>query len=223
MLTSNMPEDPGHLPMAVESKDAEHQYEDYRDMALNYYEAKAKFLHDVYHNSLEFLPIEALKDIEVTEESDRLRQERIDMMFNYADFDADRSRARNKFLNEMNKRSSLADIGEHLDKLVVDEKARNLDHYSLSQRNDQPYYSKQDLSSEDFKWSGKINKLIDPKTPPWINDPEQYKEAQPGFYRSGEGRGGEECCVECVAEVWVGHFIQHNRRDSVKRCHDQYI
>mmetsp|Transcript_42729 Transcript_42729/g.65610 ORF Transcript_42729/g.65610 Transcript_42729/m.65610 type:complete len:433 (+) Transcript_42729:720-2018(+) len=182
VLTSNMHENPKHLPFSVTDKTSEHHYEDYRDLALNYYKSKAAFLHDCYFNALEFVPIEAIKDIAVTEETDRLRKERIDHMFNYADFDADRTRARTKFLHEMNKRSSLADIGEHLDKLVIDEKARNLEHYDLSQRDEVPYYAKQDLSADDFKWSGKLNKIMDPKTPLFLEDQDQIKEAQPGFY-----------------------------------------
>jgi DNA-directed RNA polymerase sigma subunit (sigma70/sigma32) len=40
---------------------------------------------------------------------------KVDYMYNYLDFDNDRAVVRSKFLNEMNKRTTLADIGEQLD------------------------------------------------------------------------------------------------------------
>jgi hypothetical protein len=56
---------------------------------------------------------------------------KLDYMYNYLDFDHDRAVVRNKFLNEMNKRTTLADIGESLDKLVTDSKAASWKHYDL--------------------------------------------------------------------------------------------
>ena len=44
-------------------------------------------------------------------------------MYNYLDYDNDRKKIRDKFLNEMNKKTTLKDIGETLDKLILDEKA----------------------------------------------------------------------------------------------------
>jgi DNA-directed RNA polymerase sigma subunit (sigma70/sigma32) len=41
--------------------------------------------------------------------------EKIDYMYNYLDFDNDRAIVRDRFLTQMNKRATLADIGESLD------------------------------------------------------------------------------------------------------------
>lgn len=49
--------------------------------------------------------------------------EKLEYMYNSLDYDNDRSRVRDKFLNEVNKRTTLADVGETLDKLVIDSKA----------------------------------------------------------------------------------------------------
>lgn len=54
---------------------------------------------------------------------------KIEYMYNYLDFDHERETVRRKFLQEMNKRTTLEDIGESLDKLVIDSKAANWKHY----------------------------------------------------------------------------------------------
>ena len=56
-------------------------------------------------------------------EKDKLREKRADFMYNYLDYDNDRRRVRDRFLKEMNKKTTIKDIGETLDKLVFNEKA----------------------------------------------------------------------------------------------------
>jgi hypothetical protein len=51
--------------------------------------------------------------------------EKLDYMYNHLDFDHDRAIVRDKFLNEVNKRVTLKDIGETLDKLIYENKAEN--------------------------------------------------------------------------------------------------
>ena len=46
-------------------------------------------------------------------------------MYNNLDFDNDRSIIRDQFLKDVNKRVSLQDIGETLDKLIYEDKAKN--------------------------------------------------------------------------------------------------
>ena len=53
----------------------------------------------------------------------------LDFMYTYGDYDSDRTLVREKFLKEATKRSSLADIGETLDKMVVENKAKYWKHY----------------------------------------------------------------------------------------------
>ena len=97
---------------------------------------------------------------------------KIEYMYNYLDFDNDRAEARTRFLNEMNKRTTLADIGESLDKLVYNSKVANWEHYKLSEHwNVEPERPKRDYHSDDFKWSGKLLRMMDPKTPLFIDDP----------------------------------------------------
>ena len=81
---------------------------------------------------------------------------------------------RKKFLEEMNRKTSLQDIGETLDELVLDDKADNWRHYNLAEHHDaHAERATRDYSSKDFMWSGRLLKQLDPKTPLFLDDPKQ--------------------------------------------------
>ena len=54
---------------------------------------------------------------------DEMKKTRAEFMYNYMDYQSDRIRVRNRFLDQMNKKTTLKDIGETLDRLILDEKA----------------------------------------------------------------------------------------------------
>lgn len=109
---------------------------------------------------------------------DERMQEKFDFMYNYMDYDHDRAVVRNKYLKEMNKKTSLEDIGEILDDMVIDSKAANFKYYNLrDHHNATAERAKKDYTSEDFKWSGRLLGLIDPKKPIVIDDPSLIHEA----------------------------------------------
>lgn len=75
-------------------------------------------------------------------------------------------------MKEANKRTTLEDLGETLDKLVIDSKAKNWKYYKPHEHATlQPERPGKDFTSEDFQWSGKLLKSLDPKTPLFIDDP----------------------------------------------------
>jgi len=81
-------------------------------------------------------------------------------------------------LNEANKRTTLEDLGETLDKLVIDSKAKNWKHYKPHEHATlQPERPGKDYTSEDFQWSGKLLRALDPKTPLFIDDPSKLGQA----------------------------------------------
>lgn len=98
--------------------------------------------------------------------------QKLDFMYGYLDYDHDRARVRSKFLKEMNKRTSLADIGETLDQLHYGSKATNWKHYDLHEHHDvEPKEPFKKHTSDDFKWSGRLLKSLDPLNPLFIDDP----------------------------------------------------
>ena len=50
-------------------------------------------------------------------------------MFNYMDYDNDRSKVRQRFIDEMNKKTTLEDIGKMLDKFIIDERGKRLEYW----------------------------------------------------------------------------------------------
>ena len=52
-------------------------------------------------------------------------------MYSELDYDTERGQARTRFLQDVNRRTTLEDLGETLDKIVYDNKAANWKHYQL--------------------------------------------------------------------------------------------
>jgi hypothetical protein len=121
---------------------------------------------------MDFTTKEYMERAEYYKLEDKKIKDVFDYMYSNLDYDNDREKIREKYLKEMNKRISLKDIGETLDDLVLENKAKYAKHYRLEEHwNTQPERAKNDYTSEDFKWSGRVMKLIDPKSPLFIDDP----------------------------------------------------
>ena len=94
-----------------------------------------------------------LKQLEVTtrdleekltfnKEKDEMVKRRFEFMYNFMDYDNDRTRMRQRFIAEMNKKTSLKDIGEALDKFIVDEKGESLRFWDPAEEDHIKYASK---------------------------------------------------------------------------------
>lgn len=68
-------------------------------------------------------------------------------MYNYLDYDNDRSRVRERFVKEMNKKTTLTDIGEMLDRFILDEKAENAKFYDSTKGVEEPKSATKDTDS----------------------------------------------------------------------------
>lgn len=96
---------------------------------------------------------------------------RLEFMYDYFDFDNDRTRVRDRFIKEINKKTTLKDIGEALDKFLVDEKAKGLGYHDLT-KDDEPVPSaSKDTTSFELSWTGRIFKDMDPLKPLLMDDP----------------------------------------------------
>jgi len=158
MMYSTLPEGQDNR-FSLENEEDGLYFEQYRNMAINYYNAKKAFFDDAFENQLNLTTKEFLERSEQIKLDDSRMEAKLDYMYNYLDYDNDRSKVRSKFLFEMNKRATLEDIGETLDEMVIDSKAKNWKHYNLAEH--YGVHSKrasQDYTSEDFKWSGRLLK-----------------------------------------------------------------
>ena len=111
---------------SIQDKEDELFYETYNQMAINYFEAKKQHLDDCFENQFELTSIEYMEMAEQYKIEDANMKENMDFMYNYLDFDNNRVQVRKKYLLEMNKKTNLRDIGETLDELILDSKAKNI-------------------------------------------------------------------------------------------------
>ena len=91
-------------------------------------------------------------------------------MYSYFDYDNDRARVRQRFLDEMNKKTTLKDIGEQLDKFVLDERARGADYIDLTKDESKIPSAMKDSSNFELSWTGRIFKDVDPLKPLMLDD-----------------------------------------------------
>lgn len=101
---------------------------------------------------------------------DALLARRAEFMYNFFDYDNDRERIRTRFLEEANKRTTLKDIGEALDKFMLDEKAKGLTYMNAENNDSLPKSATQDSSSFELSWTGRIFKDTDPLKPLLLDD-----------------------------------------------------
>lgn len=129
MLYSNLPEPDAHPAFSIEGEEDAQYYESTQNLALNYYKAKDQFFEDAFRNQMQMTTQEFLEEREAIRVRDSRMEEQLDFMYSNLDYDSERAQARERFLKEANKRTTLEDLGETLDKLVIDSKAKNWKHY----------------------------------------------------------------------------------------------
>lgn len=76
-------------------------------------------------------------------------------MFNYLDYDNDRIQARERFIREIHKKTTLEDIGKMLDKFIIDEKGEMFGSWDLT-RDEKLTNPTKDTNSAELTWSGKF-------------------------------------------------------------------
>ena len=73
------------------------------------------------------------------------------MMYDYVDYDNERTVLRNEFLKDVSKRSDLEEIGEILDKLTWTSKANDYESYIASEDfGSYPERASKDFTTKDF-------------------------------------------------------------------------
>ena len=177
MEFSTLPDTPDDRAYDEESA---RDFEDHQRVKLTYYKAKLAFFEDCFQNQVRYRLLDFEKKREALEYEDQQMDDKLEFMYDQLDFDHDRSKVRRKFLSEVNRRVSLDDIGETLDKLIYESKGENAQYYDLLRHhNQESRAAARDYTSEDFNWSAKLLKSMDPKTPLWLDNPDLINEAAP--------------------------------------------
>lgn len=114
---------------------------------------------------------------QIVKEHDDWMTRRVEYMYDYMDFDNQRKNVRERFLNEMHKKTTLKDIGEKLDEFTYSSKAAIMDNWDdKTHILEQPVQAQKDKSDKDFDWYSSIIASFDPRTPTWLDDPSQIDE-----------------------------------------------
>lgn len=103
---------------------------------------------------------------------DEFIKKRAEFMYNYMDYDNDRANVRERLVKNINKKTTLKDIGELLDKFLLDERAESL-KYTDNSKNGQDLLVKsaaKDFTNLDLTWTGRIFKDMDPLKPLLLDD-----------------------------------------------------
>ena len=96
---------------------------------------------------------------------DAMIRRRAEFMYNYFDYDNDRARVRNRFIEAAHKRTTLKDIGESLDKFLLDERAEGLRYMDMNKDDSKVPSASKDTSSFEMTWTGRLFKDTDPLKP----------------------------------------------------------
>lgn len=97
------------------------------ELAGGYY--KAKWDHYVDQTLSKLKITSKDHDREWAIEHDKDMKERVEIMYSFDDIAHDRHVLRDRFLKEMNKKTTLKDIGRKLDEFILDAKANNAQFY----------------------------------------------------------------------------------------------
>jgi len=73
--------------------------------------------------------LEIEEEKQIQKEYDHWMTDRVEFMYDYLDFDHERRHVRQRFLNEMHKKTTLQDIGEKLDEFTWSSKAAVMENW----------------------------------------------------------------------------------------------
>lgn len=114
------PEKP-NMDFPIQNEEDSQNYKSLTTLSENFY--KAKWDHYV-DRTLSRLKLRSREyDREIAEEVEKDMKERVEIMYSFDDVRNDRYVLRDRFLHEMNKKTTLRDIGAKLDEFILDSKA----------------------------------------------------------------------------------------------------
>lgn len=176
-------------------------YKAMNELAGAYYKAKWDHHIDKTLSRLQITNTEY--DREWAQEHDKDMKQRVELMYSYDDISNDRNVLRRKFISEMNKKTTLKDIGAKLDEFILDSKADAAQFYQLDRTPfEYPNAATRDQTTPDFDWKENIMQSFDSVKPHFIEDEQQLEDDNiREKYRK----------KEIIAEVeWNDSTRQHN-------------
>jgi hypothetical protein len=144
-----------HFGIDINSETSSRDYENMNEVAIKYFRAKWEFYIQTKLDKFTVSNQEIEEGLAYARDKDARTKNRADFMFSQFDYDNDRSRVRQRFLDEMNKKTTLQDIGESLDKMLIDEKAAGIQFWDPSETEKVKSASK-DKTNVELSWAGNL-------------------------------------------------------------------
>ena len=142
-----------------------------QEMASKMMAAKWDWHVDQVLTRARFAPKDILEDEHDAKELDDWMRPRMEFMYSYADFYQRRKVVRAKFIQEMDKKTTMEDIGENLDEIILDSKARYGKYYHAKKHfNEIPEIATHSYGSANFDWKERMMKNLDETRPSWFDD-----------------------------------------------------
>ena len=110
----------------VVDEDSRQKYIDSNELRKRLFEAKWEWHKDRTLGQFKATTMEIEEEKAIAEDYDRWMKPRVEFMYNYMDFDNERHKMRDKFLNQMHKKTTVKDIGEKLDEFIWSSKAATM-------------------------------------------------------------------------------------------------
>lgn len=95
---------------------------------------------------------------------------RVEYMYDHLDFRSDRSRCRERFIKQVNKKSTIEDIGGLLDEWILDSKAAMPYWQPGKMLLEQPDQPQRDVTDQDLWWQSTFIGQSNQVKPSWLDD-----------------------------------------------------
>ena len=106
-------------------------------------------------------------------------------MYNYLDYESDRYRIRERFARHCNQKTTIEDIGELLDELTLDSKARDPESFQAQHHLlEQPSLGERDITEKNLYWYDNMMGSLDVHQPQWIDDAHTLEETNDLYFKS---------------------------------------
>lgn len=118
-----------NLDRPIVDSQTRQNYMDLNELQMKYIRAKWDNYLDRKLEQLQWTNTKHATDTYNSKDYDAWIEPRVEYMYNYMDYESDRLRIRERFARHCNKKTTIEDIGELLDELTLDSKARDPDTF----------------------------------------------------------------------------------------------
>ena len=105
--------------MPVFDESSRQEFIDMQELKNRLFEAKWEWYKAQKFGQTKVVTKEMAEEATIADDYDKWMTRRVEFMYDYLDFDNERAQIRNKFLDQMHKKSSLKDIGDKLDEFIL--------------------------------------------------------------------------------------------------------